>query len=329
MANPAPDTLTYVGLLASVVSVPVVWRFIAGRQRARGTWPILAHIYAAASAFCSFIAVFALVAIRDVSSVVLAFFVGGIIYAGTRPKKAPAPQPVQPPAAPPPPQPIPDDEETAALRQRSLAAMRDADKARKEDRQNRGEHEARPLSDWSPVTQPLTGPLCEIEFDYENSSGSASHRTVEVHAVDSAYFEGFCHKALENRTFAISRIVGKVVVHDTGEVLPARKWAAQARADARNPGVVDIGRNGRHESAEADESAAPGVEILFTGFTRSQRQDLEEMAEAAGMIVRKSVTKGLTYLCTGPNAGPAKLAQAADAGASIIDHDDFVDLLNG
>lgn len=327
MANPAPDALAYVGLFSSIASIPVVWRFVARRLRERGYGRIMSHLCAVSSAFFACVAIFVVMLVRDAAALLVATIIAGVIYAGTRPKKE---QPVQPlESVPSPPQPIHDDEETAALRQRSLAAMHEAGKARKKDMQRRGEHEGRPLAGWSAVPQALTGSLCEIEFDYENAGGEESHRTVDVHAVDNAYFEGFCHKAMGTRTFAISRIIGKVIVHDTGEVLPARKWAAQARADARNPGVVDIGRDDRQASVESHEASATGVEILFTGFTRSQRQELEEMAEAAGMIVRKSVTKGLSYLCTGPNAGPAKLAQAAESGASIIDHDEFVDLLNG
>ncbi len=296
MANTTTDALSYVGLLAACVIAPLVWRFVAKRQRARGTWAIFAHLLGSVLAFWSFFVAFAVFHMRDGFSVLMAFFVGGLVFLATLKKKSSPAQPFQPRTDAAPPQNFPD-----------VPTL--------------------PPPEFSGTPDELPGPLCEIEFDYENASGAESHRTVEVYAVDEAYFEGFCHKALETRTFAISRVIGKVVVHDTGEVLSAWKWAAQASSDARNPGVVDIGRDDRHQSADPYEPEDSGIEILFTGFSRSQRQDLEEMAEAAGMIVRKSVTKGLTYLCIGSNAGPSKMAQATDAGACIIELDGFLDLL--
>jgi len=44
------------------------------------------------------------------------------------------------------------------------------------------------------------------------------------------------------------------------------------------------------------------------------------------MKVVKSVTVGLAYLCTGPKAGTAKIDQAIEVGAGIIDLSDFLEL---
>lgn len=86
-------------------------------------------------------------------------------------------------------------------------------------------------------------PFTEIEFDYVDAKGDRSHRTVEVWAVDDEYFEGHCHKAHDTRTFVIGRIRGKVLVHDTGELLAPRQWVAQARRSPGNAGRVQ-GRTG-------------------------------------------------------------------------------------
>lgn len=183
-----------------------------------------------------------------------------------------------------------------------------------------------------PVAEPLvsepgagsTDSIDEIEFDYTDASGVRSHRSVSVYAVDDEYFEGFCHQATDTRTFVIGRVRGKVLVRDTGELLPAKRWAAAARMDPNNTGLV-MNRGWR---PDADEEAHDyiDIEILFTGFPRAQRAELEALAEASGMVVRKSVTVDLSYLCAGPNAGPAKLAQARDARVSIIDHEEFLSL---
>ena len=60
-------------------------------------------------------------------------------------------------------------------------------------------------------------------------------------------------------------------------------------------------------------------EICFTGFPRVQRSVLEDMVIGREMAVKKDVTKGLAFLCCGPNAGPAKVARARERGCLIID----------
>lgn len=103
------------------------------------------------------------------------------------------------------------------------------------------------LTEPLPIAKDCTpeSPFTEIEFDYVDANGDRSHRTVEVWAVDEEYFEGHCHKAYDTRTFVIGRIRGKVTVHDTGEVLPPRQWAALARQDPLNHGHV----HGRPDAA--------------------------------------------------------------------------------
>lgn len=58
--------------------------------------------------------------------------------------------------------------------------------------------------------------------------------------------------------------------------------------------------------------------IIFTGFAKVQRAALETRAEAAGMRVCKTVTKTCLYLVAGPNAGPAKVADARELNAYIL-----------
>lgn len=60
-------------------------------------------------------------------------------------------------------------------------------------------------------------------------------------------------------------------------------------------------------------------EVCFTGFRPSEKAELRRLAEAAGYRVAKTVTKRLAILCTGPTAGPAKLAKAKKVGAEILD----------
>lgn len=232
------------------------------------------------------------------------------------------------PAAPPPASALPpaDLQAIEAARRQSLAAMRRAAEARTKDKEARNEYDAVPLAGWSPAG-PQGSYLAEIEFDYVDARGKASHRRVSVEAVDAEYLEGFCHAALETRTFVVGRVRGKILDTGTGELLAPKKWAAQARRDPRN-GEVTMGGESKHDDEYDDEDGIADAvdEILFIGFPKAQCAELEELAALRGMKVVKSVTAGLAYLCAGPNAGPAKINQAIEVGAGIIDLSDFLAL---
>lgn len=164
--------------------------------------------------------------------------------------------------------------------------------------------------------------IADIEFDYRDARGCDSHRRVEVEAVDRDYFQGLCRKANATRTFVIGRVRGKVLDLETGELLAARDWAAAARSHPMNePSLISMGSDDEDEGEH--DAAVGGIEICFTGFAKADKQRLEELAGLLNMVVRQSVTLGLTHLCTGPNAGTKKMEQAAMVGADIIDEAEF------
>jgi NAD-dependent DNA ligase len=68
-------------------------------------------------------------------------------------------------------------------------------------------------------------------------------------------------------------------------------------------------------------------QICFTGFSASERKQLESEAEGAHLEVVKSVTKSLRYLVTGPNGGPAKLKKARQQEVVLMDADQFHNML--
>lgn len=75
------------------------------------------------------------------------------------------------------------------------------------------------------------------------------------------------------------------------------------------------------------KSAGHGPEIVFTGFPSVQRAHLEAKAVSVGMTVCKSVTKNLSYLCAGPNAGPTKVATARAQHVFIVSEPQFLTLI--
>jgi NAD-dependent DNA ligase len=64
-------------------------------------------------------------------------------------------------------------------------------------------------------------------------------------------------------------------------------------------------------------------EICFTGFSPSEKQVLCELAHKKGLKVVKSVTKNLSFLCAGENAGPSKCKKAQEKGVKIITRDEL------
>ncbi|SHE99888.1 twin BRCT domain-containing protein [Modicisalibacter ilicicola DSM 19980] len=145
----------------------------------------------------------------------------------------------------------------------------------------------------------LESPAERLCFVYEDAQGNVTTREISRFADDGVYLKGFCHHAGEMRTFRRNRIVRFL----EGEHL-------------LEPIVQQLaGRDG-----------AP-MEILFTGFSEDDRFDLECEAEDAGMIVRKTVTKNLTFVCAGSRAGQAKLSQARARGCTIMNQDQFEQML--
>ncbi len=141
-----------------------------------------------------------------------------------------------------------------------------------------------------------------VVFMYEDAEGNLSTREVRPIIDDGVYLKGFCYAAGEQRTFRRDRILTVI----SGEHL-------LRSATPMNP--------------QPRRQAPKAIEILFTGFSEDDRQDLELDAELNDMRVRKSVTRNLTFVCAGPNAGPRKLAEARAQGCQILSEDEFHHLL--
>lgn len=64
------------------------------------------------------------------------------------------------------------------------------------------------------------------------------------------------------------------------------------------------------------------AEVCLTGFSPSEKESFVILAESSGLKVA-SVTKNLTYLIAGTNAGPAKLKQATEQGVTVLTPEQF------
>lgn len=69
------------------------------------------------------------------------------------------------------------------------------------------------------------------------------------------------------------------------------------------------------------------MQVCFTGFSATEKHELVVLAKEHRLAVATSVTKDLAFLCTGSNAGPSKLAKAAEQGVTLLTRAQFEHLL--
>lgn len=197
-----------------------------------------------------------------------------------------------PQLAPEPPQPKAANEPTESLEQ-ALENNRQAVRAAIQQRRGK-----RSSSYLAPRPVAITG---NLRFVYEDSQGNTSTREVSNWREDGVYLKGYCHKADDVRTFRRDRVVefleGEHLVSSTVRTSSPRKQNVDA------------------------------IEILFTGFPKARRAQLEATANDFGMRVCKTVTVGLSFICAGPTPGPAKLRNAQAKGVAVLDETDFLKLL--
>jgi len=69
------------------------------------------------------------------------------------------------------------------------------------------------------------------------------------------------------------------------------------------------------------------LQVCFTGFGTSNKQELIELANSNNFKVVSSVTKKLDFLCGGENAGPKKIQKAESQGVQYLDGSQFIRLI--
>jgi NAD-dependent DNA ligase len=69
------------------------------------------------------------------------------------------------------------------------------------------------------------------------------------------------------------------------------------------------------------------LQVCFTGFGISEKQELIDLANANNFKVVSSVTKKLDFLCGGENAGPKKIEKAEAQGVQFLNKGQFIQLI--
>lgn len=165
--------------------------------------------------------------------------------------------------------------------------------------------------------QKLSSPINTIQFGYTDNDGNYSYRTVDIKKLDSEYLEAFCHKRQDMRTFRLDRMHNEIVDVSTGEILSKSEWLKYKRAI----------KSKKTANTKTNKIKTSLPEICFTGFNKTDRECLENLATLNGYIVRKGITINLNYLVCGTNAGSAKVAQARENSATILTEKEFLSLI--
>lgn len=152
-----------------------------------------------------------------------------------------------------------------------------------------------------------------LEFDYTNAEGEIKRRALTGWAEEGHYVVG--NDTLANgvwRTFRKDRITQYFNGCDALLKTPFEAGPPPRPAKSKNANPTP--RDDRPQ-------------ILFTGFGSARRSALEASCDAGGLAVVKSVTQNLVFVCTGPNAGAAKVSKARMQGCYIVPEADLPALL--
>lgn len=151
-------------------------------------------------------------------------------------------------------------------------------------------------------------------FIYRDARGSITAREVTNVSETDQYIQGICLKADALRTFRKDRVLEDI--SDKARINERLEYHI-----ANNPEPVVTG------SSHRKIHTAGSLEVCFTGFKKSDKEQLIELAESSGMFVRSSVTNNLNFLCCGYNAGPKKVEKSRHQGVVVLSETQFKTLL--
>lgn len=166
--------------------------------------------------------------------------------------------------------------------------------------------------------------MAVLKFSYKDAKGDVSHRELIQWSENSSYIQGRSGSDTFPKTFRKDRIIEVLfgAEHLLGDAAPpAPKLQPKPKPSAL---AVSAAASGVLRPKDPPSGIS---QILFTGLAAAHRAELEKLAEGSGLKVMKTPGKTLTFLCYGDNAGPAKVAKAQEAGAFIIDTDEFLRFL--
>lgn len=168
------------------------------------------------------------------------------------------------------------------------------------------------LSLWSP------GRMESLKFIYQDSKGHITARVLLNISETDKYIQGICQNKKELRTFLKSRVLE--YVSDEAVIENRLRHHQSLHPSPIGPSLS------RRFKREINALGKP--EVCFTGFKEESKSILSKLASDNGMLVRTEVTKNISYLCCGNNAGPKKIEKARNQGVVALDEEQFRVLLD-
>lgn len=165
--------------------------------------------------------------------------------------------------------------------------------------------------------------MSTISFTYRDAKGEISHRELIQWKENSLYLQGRSSADTFPKTYRKDRIVSFI----TGEDLLLNDAAPPAPNARTRTTPLELAAAAAAAGGQPTTPVNGIHQVLFTGFAAAQRAELELQAEQSGLKVMKTAGKSLTFLCYGDNAGPTKVIKAQEAGAFIIDSEQFLHLI--
>lgn len=167
----------------------------------------------------------------------------------------------------------------------------------------------------------------EFLFSYIDHNGESSRRRVRVMGIASndgrQYLDGYCLDRNAMRTFRVDRIQGDLTDTETGELFNVYTLLAATGQRRHMDYTPAKPESSWSETGEEFDSKELPTTVLFTGFPKARKAELEAAAEAAGWVVRSTVSKSLDYLVCGQKAGIAKIEKSKELGVLVIDENSF------
>lgn len=156
-------------------------------------------------------------------------------------------------------------------------------------------------------------------FIYIDAQGVVSAREVTRISETEEYIQGICLISNGLRTFRKVRVLEYLDNQANVTERLSHHTANNPEPVTNNGGVIRRRNDRRNDTGR--------LEVCFTGFKKADKERLIELAESKEFFVRSAVTKNLSFLCCGYNAGPTKIEKSRHQGVVALSESQFLSML--
>ena len=145
-----------------------------------------------------------------------------------------------------------------------------------------------------------------LVFIYRNAKGEVSEVSLEAWKEPAGDQEGYIYGFVD----------GKRITYRKDRVLEYKSGIEHLRGPFSAPAIRAQDRIPNPDSPHWRSKNS--LSVIFTGFSKNDKAKLIEYAKSMGLHVASKDGPQLTFLCIGPNAGPAKVARMEQADCFIV-----------